>query len=653
MRWMVPEETYTVGEPWHLRGSLLALDIGLGRLALRRTTSDLPQSQPRINDADRRAFITSLVLMPVAGVDQASADRLVQWVAAGAEMAGTVTPSTLDAIGDRLRLDERRRAAVRWTAEHDAPNLSRLFLLSELASLGRPPDLAMPKGWGPSEIQRTGCYCLGFADPPAPQRPSLQGATSTVASVIADLQLKVLSEATALHLPAIARARHSRGGAPGLPRQRAPGVHRRLVDARRARAYPVTGARPRLRVGADGGRSARPRVRARHRRQPMTLDLFRRAGVAACLALVTATAGARQAAPTISILSPGEGTYVTGSVVLQARPSASASVREMTFFADGRSVCTVIHPPFDCPWEAGAGIREHVIRVVATTLDGSRLVATVRTKSAGYTESVDVDVVQITATVTDASGHFVKGLKREQFKLKEDGVAQRLTSFVGENIPLELVVATDVSDSMTEAMPTLKAVGEGLSQCAAAHRPGDAARVQRQHLHGGQAIDRSGGATEGRGPPGALGRHGALRRPAHGPQHRWQAAGPPRARRLHRRRGPEQRLDDQARRVAPRDQRRHDLHHRARPQREGQGARRHPAAPGGDERRTRLPDRSRRAALAGLRRHRRGAVEPVPAVVRLVQRRSATARSARSRSMSPKAACTCGIGRAIARRARR
>jgi Ca-activated chloride channel family protein len=189
----------------------------------------------------------------------------------------------------------------------------------------------------------------------------------------------------------------------------------------------------------------------------MILDLFRRAGVAACLVLVTATAGARQAAPTISILSPGEGTYVTGSVVLQARPSASASVREMTFFADGRSVCTVIHPPFDCPWEAGTGIREHVIRVVATTLDGNRLVATVRTKSAGYTESVDVDVVQITATVTDASGHFVKGLKREQFKLKEDGVAQRLTSFVGENIPLELVVATDVSDSMTEAMPTLKA----------------------------------------------------------------------------------------------------------------------------------------------------------------------------------------------------
>jgi Ca-activated chloride channel homolog len=189
----------------------------------------------------------------------------------------------------------------------------------------------------------------------------------------------------------------------------------------------------------------------------MNSRLLRREVIAALLALIAAPVAARQAPPTISIVSPADGAYVTGAIVLQARPSPNANVREMTFFADGRSVCSVIHPPFDCPWEAGTGIREHVIRVVATTLDGNRLVATVRTKSAGYTESVDVDVVQITATVTDSGGHFVKGLRREQFRLKEDGVAQRITSFVGENIPLELVVAMDVSDSMTEAMPTLKA----------------------------------------------------------------------------------------------------------------------------------------------------------------------------------------------------
>jgi Ca-activated chloride channel family protein len=43
------------------------------------------------------------------------------------------------------------------------------------------------------------------------------------------------------------------------------------------------------------------------------------------------------------------------------------------------------------------------------------------------------------------------------FRLKEDGVVQRLSAFAGENIPLEIVVALDVSQSMTESMETLKA----------------------------------------------------------------------------------------------------------------------------------------------------------------------------------------------------
>jgi Ca-activated chloride channel family protein len=157
------------------------------------------------------------------------------------------------------------------------------------------------------------------------------------------------------------------------------------------------------------------------------------------------------------ITSPAEGSYVTGPVLLQARPATPAAVRSMTFYADGRIVCTVVRPPFECNWDAGEGLREHVVRAVATLTDGARLVATSRTQSAGYTESVEVEVVQVTATVTDGSGRFVKGLTRDQFRVKEDGVLQRITAFAGENIPLEIVVAVDVSQSMTESMPTLKA----------------------------------------------------------------------------------------------------------------------------------------------------------------------------------------------------
>jgi Ca-activated chloride channel family protein len=159
----------------------------------------------------------------------------------------------------------------------------------------------------------------------------------------------------------------------------------------------------------------------------------------------------------VTIVSPSEGSYITGPLLLQARVDASAATRQVTFFADGRSVCTLVTPPFECAWDAGAGLREHVVRVTATLADGRRLVASARTRSAGYTETVDVEVVQVTSAVTDEAGKFVKGLTRDQFRVKEDGVLQKLTAFAGENIPLEVVVAVDVSESMTDAMATLKA----------------------------------------------------------------------------------------------------------------------------------------------------------------------------------------------------
>jgi Ca-activated chloride channel family protein len=190
------------------------------------------------------------------------------------------------------------------------------------------------------------------------------------------------------------------------------------------------------------------------------------------LALASARASLAQAPDkgALVITSPADGAYVTGAVLLQVRPRDPGLVRSVTFFADGRSVCTVVRPPFECNWDAGAGLREHVVRAVATMTDGARAVASSRTKSAGYMETVEVEVVQVTASVTDGQGRFVKGLTRDRFRVKEDGVVQRLTAFAGENIPLEIVVAVDVSQSMTEAMPTLKAaVGTFLT----ALRPAD------------------------------------------------------------------------------------------------------------------------------------------------------------------------------------
>src|SRR5205085_4927431 len=87
---------------------------------------------------------------------------------------------------------------------------------------------------------------------------------------------------------------------------------------------------------------------------------------------------------------------------------------------------------------------------------GGRAIKTRRTKSLGYAEKVDVEVVQIIAMVMDGSGHFVSGLPVSAFHIEEDGKPQKISHFGSEDVPLELIVACDVSGSMTPAMPRLK-----------------------------------------------------------------------------------------------------------------------------------------------------------------------------------------------------
>ena len=132
---------------------------------------------------------------------------------------------------------------------------------------------------------------------------------------------------------------------------------------------------------------------------------------------------------------------------------------------------TAQRPLYECAWDAGATLREHVLRATATLRDGTRAVANLRTRAAGYVEQVDVDAVQVTVTVTDSDGNLVRRLPQDAFRVREDGVPQAVTAFSNDNIPLEIVVALDVSYSMTEAMPSLKvAAGKFLGNLRPADR---------------------------------------------------------------------------------------------------------------------------------------------------------------------------------------
>ena len=67
----------------------------------------------------------------------------------------------------------------------------------------------------------------------------------------------------------------------------------------------------------------------------------------------------------------------------------------------------------------------------------------------GFRFKSGVELVNVTASVSDASGRFVSGLTRDDFIVYEDDVRQTVTHFSAERVPVSLGIVLDTSGSMT------------------------------------------------------------------------------------------------------------------------------------------------------------------------------------------------------------
>ena len=66
----------------------------------------------------------------------------------------------------------------------------------------------------------------------------------------------------------------------------------------------------------------------------------------------------------------------------------------------------------------------------------------------GFSFRTAVDLISVTATVTDRTGRFVGGLRAEDFEIYENGKPQTITQFDAERVPVSLGIALDTSGSM-------------------------------------------------------------------------------------------------------------------------------------------------------------------------------------------------------------
>jgi Ca-activated chloride channel homolog len=98
----------------------------------------------------------------------------------------------------------------------------------------------------------------------------------------------------------------------------------------------------------------------------------------------------------------------------------------------------------------GEGRRAGWAVALLAALFGSTLLAGGQAqRDDGFRFRSSVDLINVTATVTDSTGRFVPGLTLDDFEVYENGVRQEVTHFSGERVPVSLGIAVDTSGSMS------------------------------------------------------------------------------------------------------------------------------------------------------------------------------------------------------------
>jgi hypothetical protein len=182
--WNLPREVVTADRGWHVRGSLLGLDVALARLALRRLDVDRIPLDPRLDDAARRGFAVAAALARPTDVTDDARDRLATALARGRSRVDAAARMTggLATVASAAGLDARRAHALQWAVEVLSVDPVTRLSLGEIGRLGADEPL-------PFELSTV------------PDTSCLAGVTACGATV-SDLAIHLLDGLAARRLPA-------------------------------------------------------------------------------------------------------------------------------------------------------------------------------------------------------------------------------------------------------------------------------------------------------------------------------------------------------------------------------------------------------------------------------------------------------------------
>ncbi len=141
---------------------------------------------------------------------------------------------------------------------------------------------------------------------------------------------------------------------------------------------------------------------------------------------------------------------------------AGEKVGRMEFYLDETKVATLYGPPWEQPIVLPPEMRDGgtmgYVRAVAYLDDGSSTEDTVFVNAPDYMEEVDVQFVELYASVLDRTGRPVQGLTRKDFRVTEDDKPQQILRFDQvRDLPIHAGILLDVSASMDESLPAARA----------------------------------------------------------------------------------------------------------------------------------------------------------------------------------------------------
>lgn len=217
--WSAPVVVVDEGTRWHVRGSVLGIDVALAPLALRRATTRLPSHRPTLNTADRRVLIESVPLVRRGGlrgslasdVHEASNVARARLARAGSDAA------TCLEVAATLTAAHLRSALLAWQCSQQPSQVAGMLSMREMLALGGWTDLvrgtapatlpatgrATGRAFGAVAQPMTGAWTLWMPPPHAADRFGGRWGTGIAASAFADLQLRALDLLGELGLPAV------------------------------------------------------------------------------------------------------------------------------------------------------------------------------------------------------------------------------------------------------------------------------------------------------------------------------------------------------------------------------------------------------------------------------------------------------------------